>query len=256
MQIARYEIAGRIHYGIVDGEVYRRLAGSPFQDLAEEGSRDPRGEARLLCPLPEPRIYGVGLNYVSHIAELNQAAPALPMLFMKPPLAAIGPGEAIVYPPEGKVVHFEGELAAVIGKRARRVRRDEALDCVFGYTCANDVSERVIQKAEMAMGCLLVGKGFDSFNPLGPVIATGLDPADLTLEAKVNGTLRQSINTSDLLFSVAELVAYLSQSTTLLPGDVIITGTPSGVGTIVPGDVVDITIAGIGTLSNPVVAEA
>jgi 2-keto-4-pentenoate hydratase/2-oxohepta-3-ene-1,7-dioic acid hydratase in catechol pathway len=256
MQIARYEFGGASHYGIVDGGVYRRLAGSPFESLAESGARDPADAARLLCPVPEPRIFGVGLNYVSHIAESNQTPPRIPMLFMKPSLAAIGPGEPIVYPREGDIVHFEGELAVIIGRRARRVAKADALDVVFGFSCANDVSERVIQRAEMGMGCLLVGKGFDSFNPIGPVIATGLDPANLKLEARVNGELRQSINTSDLLFSVAELVSYLSQSTTLLPGDVIITGTPSGVGEIKPGDVVAITIDGVGTLTNPVVAES
>ena len=167
----------------------------------------------------------------------------------------VGPNEPIVYPREGKEVHFEGELAVVIGRRARRLRENEALDAVFGYTCANDVSERVIQRVEMSMGHLLVGKAYDTFCPMGPVIATGLDPNDLLLETRVNGKVRQSVRTSDLLFSVVELVTYISQATTLLTGDVILTGTSSGIGPIVPGDVVDITIEGVGTLRNPVVAE-
>ncbi len=135
------------------------------------------------------------------------------------------------------------------------MRKDEALDAVFGYTCANDVSERAIQRVEMAMGHLLIGKAFDTFCPLGPLISTGLDPSDLLLETRVNGKVRQSVRTSDLLFSVVELIGYISQAVTLLPGDVILTGTPSGIGPIEPGDVVDITIEGIGTLHNPVVAE-
>ena len=177
------------------------------------------------------------------------------MLFMKPDTAAIGPGEAIIYPPEAQNTHFEGELAVVIGKKARRLSEDEALDAVLGYTCANDISERVIQFREMAMGTLLVGKSFDTFCPLGPVIATDLDPANLDLVAHVNGEKRQAINTSDLLFSCRYLVSYLSQAITLMPGDVIISGTPAGVGPITPGDKIDITIDGIGTLSNPVEAE-
>ena len=256
MQIARYEAGGQAYYGIVEGDTLRRLAGPPFASLAATGTVDARASARLLCPIENPRIFGVGLNYVSHVKESGQPTPKFPMLFMKASTAAIGPGDAIVYPREGKNVHFEGELAVIIGRRARRIPKEEALDAVFGYSCANDVSERVIQMAEMATGCLLVGKGFDTFSPIGPVIATGLDPTDLTREAFVNGERRQRIHTSDLLFSVAALVSYLSQSTTLLPGHVIITGTPAGVGPVAPGDVVDITIEGIGTLTNPVVAES
>jgi 2-keto-4-pentenoate hydratase/2-oxohepta-3-ene-1,7-dioic acid hydratase in catechol pathway len=152
-------------------------------------------------------------------------------------------------------VHFEAELAVVIGRGGRRIAPERALDHVLGYTCANDVSERVIQRAEMDQGALLVGKGFDTFCPLGPVIAVGIDPSDLALGACVNGVERQRSSTSDLLFDVPRLVSYLSEAITLRPGDVIITGTPSGVGPIVPGDTVDIWVEGIGTLTNTVVAE-
>lgn len=255
MKIARYALGGQVHYGLLEDDRLRRLAGPPFEGIAESGAVDPLADARLLCPVPSPRIFGVGLNYVSHIEESGAATPKRPMLFMKPSTAAIGPQEAIVYPPEGRNVHFEGELAVVIGRGGRHIAEADALDAVLGYTCANDVSERVIQGEEMAMGLLLVGKGFDTFCPLGPVIATGLDPTRLTLETRVNGTLRQRIETSDLLFSVAQLVSYLSRAVTLLPGDVIITGTPSGVGPLAPGDRIDITIDGVGTLSNPVAAE-
>lgn len=255
MKIARYRVDGAAHYGILEGDTLQRLAGSPYESLATAGPQDALSAATLLSPVESPRIFGAGLNYVSHIREGGNETPQIPMLFMKPSTAAVGPGEPIIYPPEGQNVHFEGELAVVIGKTARRVSEADALNAVLGYTCANDVSERVIQAKEMALGCLLVGKAFDSFCPLGPVIATGLDPENLELEAFLNGDKRQSINTSDLLFSCRQLVSYLSQAITLLPGDVIITGTPAGVGPVKPGDQVDITIEGIGTLTNPVIAE-
>ena len=257
MKLVRYGIRGEVAYGALEGNgVIRRLAGSPFDSLVVGSDSDPIEQVRLLAPVDAPRIIGVGLNYVSHIKESNQVAPTLPMLFMKHPSSVIGPGAPIVYPQHAKKVDFEGELAVIIGRRARRVPEDRALEYVLGYTCANDVSERVVQLAEMKMGCLLVGKSFDTFCPLGPVIATGLDPTALDLTTRLNGQVRQRINTSDLLFSVAKLVSYLSQAMTLWPGDVILTGTPSGVGPIQPGDVVEVEISGIGILRNPVVTEA
>jgi 2-keto-4-pentenoate hydratase/2-oxohepta-3-ene-1,7-dioic acid hydratase in catechol pathway len=255
MQIGRYEVGGRTYYGILEGDAFRRLKGSPFQSLATDGATDPRGNVKLLCPVEKPRLFGVGLNYVSHVKEAKAETPKFPMLFMMPDTAACGPGDAIIYPHEGKHVDFEAELAVIIGRKARRIPREKALDIVFGYSCANDVSERVIQFAEMKTGCMLIGKSFDTFCPIGPVIATDLDPGNLNMEGFVNGQRKQSINTSDLLFDVPHLISYISQAITLLPGDVIITGTPAGVGPVVPGDVVDIVIEGIGTLSNPVVAE-
>ncbi len=255
MKIARYGTGGAVHYGVLEGETLHRLAGSPFETLARSGQADRLADATLLAPVEAPRIFGVGLNYVLHIEETGSRTPERPLFFMKPSNTVIGPGEAIVYPREGRNVHFEAELAVVIGRGGRRIPVDAALDHVLGYTCANDVSERVIQKEEMDQGALLVGKGFDTFCPLGPVIAVGLDPSDLKLGARVNGVQRQASSTSDLLFSVPRLVSYLSSAVTLLPGDVVITGTPSGVGPVVPGDVVDIFVEGVGTLTNPVVAE-
>ena len=183
--------------------------------------------------------------------------PVAPLLFMKPPTAVIGPDEPIVYPRSDKdlEVHYEGELVVVVGRKARRVNEAQALDVVLGYTCGNDLSEQVIQRIEMGMGHLLIGKAYDTFCPLGPVIATGLDPSNLLLETRVNGELRQNVRTSDLLYSVPYLISYISQAVTLLPGDIIMTGTPFGIGPTVPGDVIDITIEGIGTLHNPVIAE-
>jgi len=255
MRIARYALGSDVRYGLLEGDTLKRLAGSPYDGITPTGDSDPLDKARLLCPVEAPRIFGAGLNYVSHIKEGGNKTPEIPMLFMKPDTAAAGPNEPILYPLEAEHVDFEGELAVVIGKKARRVSKADALSVVLGYTCANDFSERAIQFKEMSIGCLLVGKAFDGFCPLGPVIATDLDPTDLLLEAFVNGERRQSINTSDLLFSCAELVSYLSQAITLRPGDVIITGTPAGVGPVKPGDTVDVSIEGIGTLTNPVAAE-
>lgn len=184
MKIVRYREGARDHYGILeDGGRIRCLEGIPFESLTPDGATTQLEAVRLLSPVPAPRIFGLGLNYADHAAEGGKEHPPQPMLFMKPSTAAIGPEEPIIYPAdEGDlIVHFEAELVAVIGRRARRVDSKEALDYVLGYTCGNDVSERVIQKAEMKEGCLLMGKGYDTFCPLGPAIATGLDPTDLSV---------------------------------------------------------------------------
>ncbi len=254
MRITRYELDGAIHYGVLHDETIERLAASPFQSLAPSGVVDQTSRVRLLAPLERPRVFGVGFNYTTHIKEIGHELPTIPCLFMKPSTAVIGPEEPIVYPRQGKEVHYEGELAVVIGKQVRGIPEDEALDAVLGYSCANDVSERSIQFAEMDMGCLLIGKGFDSFCPIGPVIATGIDPGHLDLTTRLNGTVRQRSNTSDLLFTVPYLVAYISDAITLLPGDVIITGTPAGVGPMQPNDLVEVEIENIGVLRNRVVA--
>lgn len=254
-QYARYEIDGSIFYGRLEGDRLHRMHGSPFNGGAASGDIDALDVAQLRAPLAAPRIIGVGANYKAHIAEMNLTTPIRPMLFMKPSSAVVGPGDPVIYPHEGQTIHHEAELAIVIGKSARRIAVEHADQIIFGYTCANDISERVIQKEEMAQGCLLISKGFDSFCPLGPVIATGLDSANLHLQARINGQTRQSSSTSDLLFSVPELVSYISQAITLLPGDVIMTGTPSGVGEIKPGDLMEIELEGVGILANPVVAE-
>lgn len=254
-KIARYALDGAVYHGLLEGDRLVRLAGAPFDGPTRTGEVDALGEVRLLCPLEAPRVFGVGANYVAHIAEMGMATPSRPMLFMKPDTAVIGPGDTVVLPHEAGVTHYEAELAVVIGRPARRIPEDRAREAILGYTCANDISERVIQKEEMDQGCLLIGKGYDTFCPIGPVIATDLDPGDLRLEARLNGETRQSTSTSDLLFSVEALVSYLSRAITLRPGDVIITGTPSGVGAIAPGDRMEIELEGVGVLENAVVAE-
>ena len=255
-RIARFEYGGWEGYGLLADDGGLDLVEDPGYDgLLRTGEQAALADVRLLAPVADPRLIGVGLNYAEHAAESGLPAPEQPMLFHLPSTAVCNPGDDIVYPRQGRVVHYEGELAVVIGKPARRVSAERALDHVFGYTIGNDVSERVIQKAEMANGCLLIGKGFDTFKPLGPWIATGLDPSDLQLTTRLNGRVVQSTSTADLIFTVAELIEYLSAAVTLLPGDVIMTGTPSGVGEVQPGDVVEIEIEGIGVLRNPVAAE-
>ena len=263
MKILRYAANGEVKRGVLEpDDSIRELIGSPF-DTPEAGRQVAKlADVRLLAPVEPSKVIGVGLNYRSHIEEEGLAAPEFPMLFMKPSTAVIGPETPIVYPGSSHVkesgdkeVEFEAELAVVIGREARHVSEENALDYVLGYTCGNDVSARVIQMSEMAMGCLLVGKGFDTFCPLGPVVETDLDPANQQLLARINGEVKQDFNTSDLLFSVPELVSYLSTAITLSPGDVIMTGTSDGVGPLAPGDLVEIEASGVGVLRNPVVAE-
>lgn len=257
MRWLRFQGNAGPRYGRLIGEAeIEPVSGTPFGDAGSAGPPIALASVRLLAPVKVRRVFGVGLNYVNHIKETGSKTPRIPMLFMKPESAIVGPEEPVVYPREGKNVHYEAELAVVIGRRARRVAAADAGAVILGYTCANDISERVIQREEMDMGCLLVGKGYDTFCPLGPVIVTDLDPSNLRIRARVNGETRQDSNTSDLLFDVPTLVAYVSQSITLEPGDVIITGTPAGIGPVVPGDVMEIELEGIGVLRNPVVADA
>lgn len=258
MKIARYTHNGATAFGnLTDDGYIERLEGSPFDagGVRRTGQQLPLAQVKLLAPVENPRIFGAGFNYVSHIKETGWDTPELPALFVKPESALAGPGDAIVYPKAGKNIHYEAELVVVIGRTARRVSEAQALDYVLGYTCGNDISDRVIQASEMKFGCLFAGKAFDTFAPIGPVICTDVDPSSLEIIGRLNGEVRQRGNTSDLLFSVPYLVSYLSSFMTLLPGDIIMTGTPSGIGPIQPGDVFEVEIEGIGTLSNPVIAE-
>jgi 2-keto-4-pentenoate hydratase/2-oxohepta-3-ene-1,7-dioic acid hydratase in catechol pathway len=254
--IARYALGDRIHYGVVEGDRLRRLAAPPFEGLVETGDTDSLQEATLLSPVERPRIFGAAYNYQEHTREAGKQGPEAPVIFMKPSTAAAGPGDPIVYPDDGEIVHYEGELTVVIGRTARYVAEADALRYVLGYTCGNDVSDRVVQRRESAFGCLLAGKGYDSFAPMGPLIATDLDPSRQRVITRVNGAVRQDGSTADLVFSVPFLIAYLSRFMTLLPGDVIMTGTPAGVGPLQVGDTVEVEIPGIGVLRNDVIAES
>lgn len=259
MKIYKFLQDGQARFGVLEGAGnVRIMKGSPFDgefDLSEDTR--PLSSLKLLAPtVSHPRIFGVGFNYKSHILETGRALPEIPPLFMKPDTSLIGSGDNIVYPTGSTVVHYETELVAVIGRKARNVSKGDALDYVLGYTCGNDVSERTIQRKEMSMSLMTVGKGFDTFAPVGPCIETSIDPSKLQMKGRLNGVVVQACETSDLLFGVADLVAYLSRAITLLPGDLIMTGTPAGIGPIQPGDTFEVEIEGIGVLTNGVVAEA
>jgi 2-keto-4-pentenoate hydratase/2-oxohepta-3-ene-1,7-dioic acid hydratase in catechol pathway len=257
VRIVRYAVGGVRHYGELETGDARitRFEGDPFTGLAHTGDVDEVGDVVILAPLERPRIFGFAYNYASHIDETDREVPEVPVCFMKPSTAAIGPDDSIVYPADGELIHFEGELVVVIGREARHVKPSEAHEYILGYTCGNDVSDRIVQRKESKFGTLLIGKGQDTFAPLGPVIATELDSSALSLTTRVNGAVLQSATTADLLLAVPEIVSYLSRYLTLLPGDAIMTGTPAGVGPIRPGDEVEVEIEGIGILRNPVVAE-
>ncbi len=255
-RFARYRIHDRIVYGRLEGEELIRLDGPPWEGGSGTGARDRLDEVRLLPPSAPTKIVCIGLNYRAHIAESQSVAPGAepprePLLFLKPPSALVAHGEAIRYPPGVTRLDPEGELAVVVGRRARRVTAAEAPAFVAGLTCFNDVSARNYQRSD---GQWTRAKGFDTFAPMGPWIAAGLDPSDLAVECRVNGLRRQQARTADLLFPVAHLVSFVSQVMTLEPGDVIATGTPAGVAPIGPGDLVEVEIEGVGVLRNRVEA--
>ncbi|MGO1590489.1 fumarylacetoacetate hydrolase family protein [Ancrocorticia sp.] len=264
---------GQVRYGIVAGdalgdgeeaEIEELAANDPFAELVtgksvaeleRTGQRFGLGDVRLLAPVAGPsKIVGVGKNYAEHIKEFDSFTPVEPLLFLKPSTAIIGLGDPIILPRWSDKVDHEAELAVVIGKTAKNVGVNEALSYIVGYTVANDVSARDIQKKD---GQWTRAKGFDTACPLGPWITIDprLDPTDLLVTAKVNGDLKQSSSTAAMLNPVAELIAFISGVFTLLPGDVILTGTPAGVSQLHGGDTVEVSVAGVGALTNPVVGE-
>jgi 2-keto-4-pentenoate hydratase/2-oxohepta-3-ene-1,7-dioic acid hydratase in catechol pathway len=231
-----------------DAQVKEILA-HPFGTPEYSGRSWALSESRLLAPILPSKVVAFGRTYADHAAELGNAVPDQPLCFLKPSTSVIGPGATIVMPPQSEQVSFEGELAVVIGRPCRDVPADNAAAVILGYTVANDVTARDLQKTD---GQWARAKGFDTFCPLGPWIETELDPAGLSIRTEVDGEVRQDGNTSDLVFTVGELIEWISAAMTLLPGDVILTGTPEGVGLLEAGQRVDIEIEGIGTLSNPV----
>ncbi len=251
MRIGRFLTKDGPVFGLIeDDEIVYALGGDPFAGVVQAGEQ--LGAVETLRPLPpvQPsKIVCVGRNYAAHAAEHSAPVPEEPMLFLKPPSALIGHGEAILIPPDIGQVEHEAELAVIIGRQARRVERQDALSYVLGYTCANDVSARDLQRKDNQWGR---AKGFDTFCPLGPWIVTNLDPRDLEVSCRVNGEQRQRAGTSEMVFDVPALIAFISRVMTLLPGDVILTGTPSGVGPIADGDTVEVEIEGVGVLRSPV----
>ena len=250
MRIARFSHQDAIKFGIVDEGELVVLAGDPmFAGYDTTGERVPLGDVALLAPvIPRSKVVCVGRNYRDHAAEMGNDVPDAPLLFFKPNTSVIGPGDAIVLPPQSQRVDFEGELAAVIGRIAKNVPADKALEYVFGYTVANDVTARDLQRSD---GQWSRAKGFDTFCPLGPAIETEFDlNGGAQLTTRVNGEVKQQAPLSDMFFSLPEIIEYASAAFTLLPGDVILTGTPAGVGPIVAGDTVEVEITGLGTLRN------
>jgi 2-keto-4-pentenoate hydratase/2-oxohepta-3-ene-1,7-dioic acid hydratase in catechol pathway len=239
---------------VLEGEVIRGLRGSPFahfkgpgRPATLDGSIYQRGEVRLLAPCLPSKVVCLGLNYRSHAEETKLPIPSVPLIFLKPSTAVIGPDEEIILPRLSRRVDYEGELGVVMGRKAKDVPPGGVGDYVLGYTCVNDVSERHNQRED---GQWTRAKGYDTFAPVGPCIETDVSPDDLEVETRLNGELRQSARTSDLIFGVPELISFISGVMTLLPGDVIATGTPTGIGRMNPGDVVEVTIENIGTLRN------
>jgi 2-keto-4-pentenoate hydratase/2-oxohepta-3-ene-1,7-dioic acid hydratase in catechol pathway len=246
----RFSSAGKMAYGVQDGEIIRAVVGSPYQHLRVSGHQYRRGDVRLLAPCRPSKIVALGVNYRSHGEEMSHRIPAEPLIFIKPPTAVIGPEDGIVYPEMSERVDYEGELGVVIGQRASHVSEADARKYILGYTCCNDVTARDLQARDKQW---TRAKGFDTFAPLGPCIETELDPYNLRLETRLNGEIKQQTSTGDLVFGVYELLSFISRVMTLLPGDVIATGTPSGIGPMQPGDTVEVEIEGIGSLRNHVV---
>jgi 2-keto-4-pentenoate hydratase/2-oxohepta-3-ene-1,7-dioic acid hydratase in catechol pathway len=250
MQIMRFRADGKTRYGVLEGSALVEYAGTPFGVFRRGRRRYPLKQIVPLVPVTPSKVIGVGLNYRDHAVELGLAIPAEPAFFLKPVSAIIGPDDPIVYPRQSHRVDYEGELAVVISRRCRNVPATRARQYILGYSCLNDVTARDLQSKD---GRGVPAKAFDTFCPIGPCIATDVDPDAVRIETWVNGERRQSSTTKELIFSVEEVVARLSEVMTLVPGDVIATGTPPGVGPLQPGDHVEVRIDGIGTLKNPVV---
>ena len=266
MRIARFTTGEEPQYGVVTGDVDElgipaddakivALAGDPlYVGVQLTDTEVPLADVRLLAPvIPRSKVVGIGKNYAAHAAEMGGDVPAEPLMFLKPNTSVVGPGDPVFYPRQSSEVHYEGELAVVIGRICRDVTPERVADVVYGYTVANDVTARDLQKSDVQF---TRAKGFDSFCPLGPWIETDLDPDDFAkgrrVQTHLNGDVVQDGTTADLIFDVPTLIAHVSSVMTLLPGDVILTGTPEGVGPMEVGDEVEISIEGLGSLANPV----
>jgi len=252
MKIVRYRDGVSTRWGVIEEGMVREAEGDPFEHLHLASKAKRLEELKLLAPCLPSKVVALGLNYRDHAEEVKMPIPDRPLLFIKPSTSVIGPGDGIVYPKMSKRVDYEAELAVVIGKTAKRVPEEKAGEYILGYTCLNDVTARDLQPKD---GQWTLSKGFDTFSPIGPWIVTGLDPRHLEIATYLNGVRRQFSNTKNLIFGPHYLVSFISHVMTLLPGDVIATGTPSGIGRMEVGDVVEVVIEGIGTLMNSVVAE-
>ncbi len=250
MKIVRFASGKKAEYGILVGDVIDGIEGTPYRQPRYSTHHYNVGEVKLLSPCTPSKIIALGLNYHSHAEEVNLPVPSEPLIFLKPSTSVIGSEDNIIYPDSSQQVDYEGELGIVIKSRAYRVPAKKSLDYVLGYTCFNDTSARDLQRLDKQW---TRGKGFNTFAAAGPCIETELDPGKVVLETYLNGELKQQGNTNDLIYSVPELINFISNVMTLLPGDIIATGTPSGIGPMYPGDMVEITIKPIGTLRNYVI---
>jgi 2-keto-4-pentenoate hydratase/2-oxohepta-3-ene-1,7-dioic acid hydratase in catechol pathway len=247
MRIARVESGGQPVWAIVEGDTVYRLDGSPF-DSPRRGERiGDLSSTRLLAPCQPTKVICIGLNYRAHAAETGQELPKEPLMFLKPPTSVIGPGDDVVWAPDSKKIDYEAELAVVFKKRAKHVARGAYKDYVLGYTCANDISARDFQRGD---GQWARAKGSDTFCPIGPWIETDVDPNDLRISGKLDGEIKQDSRTSDLVFNLDFLISHLTKYFTMEPGDVLITGTPAGIGDMPVGSEYEVTIEGIGSLKN------
>ena len=249
MRVVRVFTGEDVRYGLADGSSITLISDEPFAAWETEDVVGLTG-ARLMPPAMPTKIVCVGVNYKSHALEMDHDLPTEPLIFLKPPTSMNAPMGEIHIPESSKRVDYEGELAVVMGRRTHRVSEADALSCVLGYTCANDVTARDLQARD---GQWTRAKGFDGFCPLGPWVETDVDPSDLLVETFVNGVRKQSARTSDMIFSVPRLISFISHVMTLLPGDVILTGTPAGIGQLHSGDTVEVRIEGVGSLTNRVV---
>ena len=254
MRISRFTVENEIHYGVVQGEgedqVVVPIAGDPFYNGIQpiEGASWKAQDVRLLAPvIPRSKIVCVGRNYADHAAEMGNELPTSPMLFFKPNTSVVGPGDPVTLPSWTERVSYEAELAVVIGRICKDVPAEKADEVIFGYAAANDLTARDAQETD---GQWARAKGFDGSCPLGPWIETELDPSDLRIASRVDGQTKQDSSTAQMVFSVAEIIAYASAAFTLLPGDVILTGTPAGVGQVDEGDRIEVEVEGIGTLAT------
>jgi 2-keto-4-pentenoate hydratase/2-oxohepta-3-ene-1,7-dioic acid hydratase in catechol pathway len=251
MRLIRFRYGDRIATGAIEAgsEEVRVLQGTFFEDPLPSGEVVPLDDVHLLAPVLPSKLVCVGKNYAAHAAEFGMEVPDEPLLFLKPSTAVIGPGDPIQLLPISRRVDYEGELAVVLGRIARDVRAEDAGKYVLGYTCANDVTLRDLQKTDDQWAR---AKGFDGSCPLGPWIETDLDPTDVLVRTRLNGEVRQQASTADMVFGVATLIEFVTTFMTLLPGDAILTGTPEGVGPLADGDVVEVEVDGVGTLRNGV----
>jgi 2-keto-4-pentenoate hydratase/2-oxohepta-3-ene-1,7-dioic acid hydratase in catechol pathway len=251
MRLVRFRHGDRIATGaITSGDAIQVLGGTFFEDPLPTGEEIDLGDVLLLAPVLPSKLVCVGKNYAAHAAEFDSEVPAEPLLFLKPSTAVIGPNDPIRLLPISRRIDYEGELAVVMARLARNVRAEDASRYILGFTCANDVTLRSLQRPDDQW---TRAKGFDGSCPLGPWIETGVDPTGVAVETRLNGDVVQHATSEDMVFGVATLIEYITAFMTLLPGDVLLTGTPEGVGPLADGDLVEVEVDGVGTLANPVI---